>query len=196
LVNDVIITEEDTIYEYDVGIENFDLPDTVNPGESIPVQFTLVNYGTRIAIFDFVFEIHYPDSFYWTETIFGITLYPRQRADGDCGTWPAPDSGTFAIKCSILLDDENPHNNGGTKIIVVRRGQFIEEEISKQNETKQIDNVKSSIITVAQFRKHILNSKFEPHIYAPNGKRIAPERINPGIYFVKTNQIQKIVILE
>ena len=86
LVNDVIITEEDTIYEYDVGIENFDLPDTVNPGESIPVQFTLVNYGTRIAIFDFVFEIHYPDSFYWTETIFGITLYPRQRADGDCGT--------------------------------------------------------------------------------------------------------------
>ncbi|MDH5683282.1 MAG: hypothetical protein OEZ20_02325, partial [candidate division WOR-3 bacterium] len=136
LVNDVIITEEDTIYEYDVGIENFNLPDTVNPGESIPVQFTLVNYGTRIAIFDFVFEINYPDGFRWIDSIHGIILRSTEKMEGDMGTWPAPDSGILAIKCSILIDDENPNNNGGTEFIVVRQGQFIEEEISKPNETK------------------------------------------------------------
>lgn len=190
---DVFNPEVDIII-YDLGIVDF-RPDTINAGEPWVPEADVWNYGENAETFDILLE--YSDStFVYTDCITVSALPPACGITVDFNSVRlGADSGYFAVKCTLLVNDSNPNNNGGLYLIYVRPNQSI-----KEMDTPVISNhtnvLSARIMTTTQFRAQILKPKYELEIYMSNGKRITPKRIKPGIYFIKTDQIRKIVILE
>ncbi len=184
-VNNVIHTEIDTV-NFDVGIEDF-RPDTVIAGDTFHIQVDIRNYGhITFPTFCLAFETNW-----YSDTIFISPMAPGALVTVDFGFFVAPDSGLIPVKCTLCVPDENQANNGGIFVIVVLPRPAIH-----SNDTRQTPRLKTSVMTITQFRSQVLNSKFKPEIYTPAGRRLRLEKIKKGIYFVKTNKIQKIVLLE
>lgn len=190
---DVFNPEVNTII-FDLGVVDF-RPDTINAGESWVAEADVWNYGERGETFDILFE--YRDStFVYSSCKTVVALSPNSGITVQFDSiLLSADSGTISVKCTLLVNDSNPNNNGGIYLIYVRPSQSIK-EMDNPIVTNHTNELSTRIMTIIQFRNQILKPKYEFEIYNPNGKRITPERINPGIYFIKTDLIRKIVIIE
>jgi hypothetical protein len=191
---DVFNPEVDSIFYRDVGIVDF-RPDTVNAGEPLVAEADVWNYGEITETFGILLE--YSDSTYYysdTKTVTGLPPFCGITVGFD--NWIAPvETGYFAVKCTLLVNDSNPSNNGGIYLIYVRPSQSIK-EMDIPIVANHTNELNTRIMTITQFKSQLLKPKSRLEIYIPNGNRITPERINPGIYFIKTDQIRKIVIIK
>ena len=183
----------DTIYDYDVGIAHHDWPDTCYVGDSIRVGGIVKNFGRSVATFQIIFQL---DSIYrQTQNVIG--LLPDSTRGFYFLTIFTAIPGIFSFFCSTAYSrDQNHANDGGWWIVVVLPRQGLEEKIVSPIDIKQIGILKTSVMTITQFKSQVLNSKFNPEIYTPIGRKLELDKIRKGIYFVKTDKMQKIIILE
>ena len=194
-------SKSDTIYDHDVGVFNFTLFDTIYVGDSIRLHPGVKNYGRFIAAnFPVTIVFYSEDSLpVYEETIIVMYLPVSDSLTlGDYGTREFSQPGTYVVmKCSTMLyEDENPANDGGKKRAIVLPRPNLEEKTKGQIEIERNTTLKSTIMTVAQFKIQILNSNPRPKIYSLLGNSILLENINEGVYFLKTKSTQRKVILQ
>ncbi|MDH5186313.1 MAG: hypothetical protein OEZ20_02320 [candidate division WOR-3 bacterium] len=193
-IKDAFNPEVDSIFYRDLGIVDV-RPDTINAGEGLAVEVDVRNYGEVTETFEVIIGWWGPNHSYYEDSYL-VELNPGLTVTVQSDSFLCSiDSGDFPVRCTIPFNDSNPNNNGGIYIIYVRPSQFIK-EMNIPIVDNQTNELNTRIMTITQFRSQILTPKSGMEIYKVNGKRIAPERISPGIYFVKTNQTRKIVIIE
>jgi outer membrane protein assembly factor BamB len=182
---------------FDVGIDSFPLPDTIEPGPIETIQVWVKNYSSIVLDVPVAFSLYDVTTdtiLIGTDTLVASGLPPNQRIRVDFPSFYAVDTGIYLFECSTVLQDQNPSNDCRRKIVVCRILQGI---VDGTNRIEFSERIKATVMTTAQFKSQLAKLPSKLKIYTPTGQKVDPARISRGICFLKLeSKILKIVIIK